>query len=389
MQNILFILNGISKNKGKVGISGGDVRLMEIAKNTDGLRVYFLTTPNGKELLELYGLKKYKKYIINTNNSFGLIANLKTSLYSLLFIPHALDDYNGIVYSSCEHLYDVLPALRLKILNKCRWYAVYHWVEDYPWIEKRGGTPFVRRYLYWLNRWFSGVLIKYFSDSILAVSEQTKNKLIRIKHINSKKIKAVYCGVNYEKINLIIHKYENEKGKKYDAIYMKRLDFGKGILDLLKIWKIVVDSKNNAVLGVIGEGSDTAVVKIKKFIHDNNLGKNIKLLGPLYDFEEKFRVINSSKLFILPSHEENWAIVIGEAMAARVPIIAYDLKEIKPIWKNNVIWVNKGNISEFSYKIIYYLFHPEKLKKIVNNAQDFVKFYDWKRIASIEFINKH
>jgi len=100
---------------------------------------------------------------------------------------------DDIIYSSCEHLYDVLPAMKMKIFKKAKWYAVYHWVEDYPWKDKRGNTPFLPRYLYWLNRAFSGFLIKLFASKILAVSEPTKEKLISMKKIKPERIKAVDC----------------------------------------------------------------------------------------------------------------------------------------------------------------------------------------------------
>ena len=189
---ILFILNGLVKNGDKVSVSGGDVRLAEIVRNLNGYKKYILTTPNGLEFLEKFGVSFEKKYVINASVDSGILSNLKISLFSFFKLPQDLHTFrDGIVYSACEHLYDVLPAIRIKFLNNCSWYAVYHWVEDYPWVEKRGNTPFLRRYLYWLNRYFSGLLIKLFADQVLAVSDQTKDKLIRQKKISEKKIKAV------------------------------------------------------------------------------------------------------------------------------------------------------------------------------------------------------
>ena len=205
MKKILFIINGLVKNGDKVGISGGDMRLAEIVKNTDVSLVNILTTPNGVEFLNKLSIKYKSLYIINYSIDSGIISNLTISFKSLFFLPVKLKKFKkGIVYSSCEHLYDVLPALRLKLLNKCKWYAVYHWVEDYPWKEKRGDTPFLRRYLYWLNRWFSGFLIKIFADKILAVSDQTKDKLLDIKKINEDR--GTTCLIVSHELN-IVNKY--------------------------------------------------------------------------------------------------------------------------------------------------------------------------------------
>ncbi len=386
MKKILFIINGLVKNGDKVGISGGDMRLAEIVKNTDVSLVNILTTPNGVEFLNKLSIKYKSLYIINYSIDSGIISNLTISFKSLFFLPVKLKKFKkGIVYSSCEHLYDVLPALRLKLLNKCKWYAVYHWVEDYPWKEKRGDTPFLRRYLYWLNRWFSGFLIKIFADKILAVSDQTKDKLLDIKKINEDKVKAVYCGVNLKEIDEVGKKYKKEKESIYDAVYMKRLNNGKGIWDLLYIWKIVCKKNKNLKLAIIGDGSPEIVKEIKDWIKENGLEHNINLLGVIYDFEEKFRVLNSSRLFILPTHEENWAIVIGEAMAIKLPVLCYNLKEITPIWEDNVEWVDFGNKKQFAEKIQEYLNDKNKRNNISSKAFNFVQRYDWAKIAKEEF----
>ncbi len=385
MKKILFIINGICKIDGKVGVSGGDIRMIQIAKLIKGYDINFLTTTSGGDFLNKFGMRNRKQYKIDADNNPGIISNLVVSLKSFFSLPKDLNSYKGLVYSSSEHIYDVLPAIRLKFFNKCEWYAVYHWVEDYPWIEKRGGTPFLKRYLYWLNRYISGFLIKLYANRILAVSDQTREKLINIKKINPSKIKSVYCGVEYNHIVSITNKYKNEKGKKYDAIYVKRLNNGKGVFDLLKIWNLVVKSKPNSTLAIIGDGPRDTVNKMKKYIKENNMTRNITFMGVIYDLEEKFRIINSAKVFILPSHEENWAIVIGESMATRVPVIAYNLKEIKPIWKDNVEWVKTGNISEFAEKILNYIDDERKRAKITQKAFSFIKQYDWKRIAEQEF----
>lgn len=38
-----------------------------------------------------------------------------------------------------------------------------------------------------------------------------------------------------------------------------------------------------------------------------------------------YSLLKSSKVFVFPSHEEGWGIAVCEAMAAGLPIVAYDL----------------------------------------------------------------
>ena len=385
MKKVLFIINWMTKSNGKVGISWGDIRLFEVMKNMDQVEKHILTTTNWLTAMEKLGISCDEKTIINYEVNPWAFSNLWVSLISFFKSYRKIKlEKDDIIYSSCEHLYDVLPAMKMKIFKKAKWYAVYHWVEDYPWKDKRGNTPFVPRYLYWLNRAFSGFLIKLFATKILAVSEPTKEKLISMKKIKPERIKAVDCWVNYEKIIEVRKKYESEKWAEFDAVFMKRLNYGKWVSDLLEIWKKVVAMKKDAKLWVIWEGSEDILEKINAFIKENNLENNIKLFGVVYDFEEKFRIINSSKLFILPSHEENWAIVIWEAMAIWAPVLVYDLPEITPIWKDNVEWVERFDTNQFSEKVLKYLWDENLRKQKMEKADAFIPSLDWKNIANNE-----
>lgn len=385
MEKVLFIINGMTKSNWKVGISGGDIRLFEIMKNMDQVEKHILTTTNWLSAMEKLGISCDKKTVINYEVNPWALSNLWISIVSFFKSYRKIKlEKEDIIYSSCEHLYDVLPAMKMKIFKKAKWYAVYHWVEDYPWKDKRGNTPFLPRYLYWLNRAFSGFLIKLFASKILAVSEPTKEKLISMKKIKPERIKAVDCWVNYEKIIEVRKKYESEKWTEFDAVFMKRLNYWKWVSDLLEIWKKVSKVKKDAKLWVIWEGSEDILEKINAFIKENKLENNIKLFGVVYDFEEKFRIINSSKLFILPSHEENWAIVIWEAMAIWAPVLVYDLPEITPIWKDNVEWVERFDTNQFSEKILKYLWDENLRKQKMEKADAFIPSLDWKNIANNE-----
>ncbi len=385
MKKVLFIINGMTKSNWKVGISGGDIRLFEIMKNMNQVEKHILTTTNWLSAMEKLEISCDKKTVINYEVNPWALSNLWISIVSFFKSYRKIKlEKEDIIYSSCEHLYDVLPAMKMKIFKKAQWYAVYHWVEDYPWKDKRGNTPFVPRYLYWLNRAFSGFLIKLFASKILAVSEPTKEKLISMKKIKPERIKAVDCWVNYEKIIEVRKKYESEKWTEFDAVFMKRLNYWKWVSDLLEIWKKVSKVKKDAKLWVIWEGSEDILEKINAFIKENNLENNIKLFGVVYDFEEKFRIINSSKLFILPSHEENWAIVIWEAMAIWAPVLVYDLPEITPIWKDNVEWVERFDTNQFSEKILKYLWDENLRKQKMEKADTFIPSLDWKNIANNE-----
>lgn len=379
---VLFIFNGVIKAEGNISISGGDMRLFEVIKRTVKERVHLLTNVNGDELVERFSVPYSKKYIIDYVVDSGVWTNLAISIMSLFWLSRGAARFKeGIVYSSCEHLYDVLPALRLKLFNRCEWHAVCHQVVDYPWKYTRGDTPTVRRYVYWCNVAFSGWLIKMFADRILAVSDQTTEKLIYIKKVSSEKITTVYGGVDINGINEVCEQYCNERDGVYDAVFIGRLNHNKGAFDLLKIWRRVCQVKHNACLIIVGDGSSEVIATMKAFIVQYNLQDNIILQGPVYNVEKKIRIVNSARLFIFPSHQENWGLVIGEAMASNTPVLAHALPEITPIWGDHVEWVDIGDTKSFTQKILLYLDDDKKRATLARSAFDFIQRYDWNEVV--------
>jgi glycosyltransferase involved in cell wall biosynthesis len=114
------------------------------------------------------------------------------------------------------------------------------------------------------------------------------------------------------------------------------------------------------------------------------LGANVKIIGVVYDFEEKIRLLLQSKLFLLPTYEENWAIVIGEALECGLPVICYDLPEIKPIWEKRVVWIRKGDVAAFAASVEKLLQKQDLEKGRVDRELGDVRQDDWHSLSSDE-----
>jgi len=378
MDKVLFIANGIWKEENRPGISGGDVRWIEIAKiwQKKGLEVHILTTQAGRELSILLGLKDAIFHEIQAPSSYGVRSYIKR-FFASLKLSDELKDFKGIIYSVSEHSYDVIPGKVIKSSNRNNIFAVVaHWVA--PLIRK--GTSPINSILFYLNQRIGYYFTKKYADRVLAVSKPTAEALVRI-GIPQDKIAVVECGVYYNDIRDIASRVEK---KEFDAIFMKRFDKTKGVLDVIEIWKYVVREIKDAKLILVGHGSKDTLEELNKLIKKYGLENNIKILGPIYDFNKKIEILAKSKLFLLPSYEENWAIVIGEALAAGVPVICYDLPEIKPIWEDKIIWVPRGDKREFAKRIIELLQDDKLRAKLSKEGIEFVKKYDWEEIAKKE-----
>lgn len=375
---ILFIGNGtIGENN---ALTGSDTRFLEVAKawKRKGHEIHLMASESGCRRCKQFGLDFIPHFFSvgkYTNRAGVVLLSLKTLLFPL---PKTLGGFKpDIVYSNNEMLFDIFPALKLKIKygKKIKWATVVHWLPPFPW--KRKQSTLLNSTLFFINERISFWLANYFADFLLAVSKGTEKSMRKV-GANMKKVSAVECGVNYAEITNIAEKV---KEKKYEAVFMKRLQSVKGIFDLIDIWEKVVESNPRALLLIIGEGEGEMA---KKMARVRNLEKNIEFAGPITDSEKKFTRLAQSKIFILPSYEENWAIVIGEAMAAGIPVLAYDLDDLVEVWGDNFVRIPLGDKTCFAQKILEILNSSEELNRFSEKSLEYVKKYDWRSVTEKE-----
>jgi len=374
-------MNGIGSVNGFSGISGGEVRSIEIAKRwkKEGLTVHVLAPKAGIALCKKLGLKAiFHEFIVP--NDYSVRAYF-IRFFKSRSLPKSLLNFDGIVYSTSEHAYDVFPALKVKEKGKnVTWAAVVHWVAP----MRRKGTSFLNSILFFINQRIGFNEIRKKADVVLAVSKNTE---MQVKKVGlTKNVFSVVAGVDFKGIRKIVAAAGTSLVNKYDGIFMKRFSGTKGVFDIIDIWYEVVKKKENAKLGLIGLGSRASMAKLGKMIEKYGLEDNVDFLGPIYNVERKFAILSASSVFVLPSYEENWAIVIGEAMAAGVPVVCYDLPDIRPIWGDNVEWVPKGNKKEFAAKVVDLLNHSQRRNELSRGGISFIKRYDWQAIAEEEMI---
>jgi len=231
-----------------------------------------------------------------------------------------------------------------------------------------------------------GLILAYLlADSLFPVSAATYNDMYKSR-FRGRKIKTVKCGVNLSEIESLIDKGQE---KIYDAVFLKRIQAVKGIFDLIDIWEIVVKKLPQEKLIIIGNGIDE--VEAKKLVTEKKLDENIKFLGAIYDLKEKYNYLAQSKLFLLPSYEENWAIVVGEALACGTPVMVYRLKELEEVWKDSITYINISNKEAFAEKIVDFLTNNSEYEERSRQGIEYVKQYDWAQIAfeEMDFILKN
>ncbi len=108
--------------------------------------------------------------------------------------------------------------------------------------------------------------------------------------------------------------------KQFDVAWTGRVHPQKGIDDLLSTFAWLKQQLPDFKAVVIGNSKKW----LEPVIQQRGLSENVTFSGMVSE-DEKFRLLKSSRLFLMPSRYESWGIVVGEAIVSAVPVLAYKL----------------------------------------------------------------
>jgi len=110
------------------------------------------------------------------------------------------------------------------------------------------------------------------------------------------------------------------------------------------------------------------------------LAENIKLTG-FVDEEEKYKFLNQSKVFVFPSYEEGWGMAVAEALASRLPVVAYDLPSYREVFPEAFLTVKVGDTEAMAQAILNLLQNESDRRSWREKGYNVVQRYDLDKIA--------
>lgn len=217
---------------------------------------------------------------------------------------------DGNIFIAGSHFIpDVWPVLGQgqKAPGTTRVVYIHHIVQEMP-RPKNLQTLFAN-----LQEKFCFSLIRYHFDKIITVNQEVVDSL-RARGFEQ----PILVSSNF--VNVHDTKPVPYAKKDIDILFCGRLVNQKGLDDFLYICEQLQPQIPDFSAVMIGEGPEAD--RLKKEIRERKL--NIKLTGFLEE-KQKFDLLARSKLFVFPSVEEGWGIVIAESMSVGTPVLAYDL----------------------------------------------------------------
>lgn len=152
-------------------------------------------------------------------------------------------------------------------------------------------------------------------------------------------------------------------------LYLSNYIESKGILILIEALGILKKQHHSFNVRLVGAPGDVDLVMLNKLILDNNLSSSVNVTGPLYD-ENKFTELRKADMFVFPTYNDAFPLVLLEAMQFRLPVISTFEGGIPDMVRNNVngILVEKKNAVMLAEKIAGLLDNPTLRKSMGNSG---------------------
>ncbi|MBU2257946.1 MAG: glycosyltransferase family 4 protein [Candidatus Omnitrophica bacterium] len=204
-------------------------------------------------------------------------------------------------------------------------------------------TPHGHNFYGYFNRLYSKLIIfiekflTFFTTRIIALTELERSDYIKFKVAAKDKINLIYLGLELEPFlqqNFNRPQIKNSLGVtagELTAAMIGRLETVKGPGFFVEAAKLVIKDFTQAKFFLVGEGSLRA--KLEKRVEESGLKDSIIFTGWRNNVPEIISVLD---VLVLPSLNEAVGIVLIEAQASGIPVVAADVGGTAEVVKDGI-----------------------------------------------------
>lgn len=224
------------------------------------------------------------------------------------------------------------------------------------------------------------------AKKVIAVSNYTKDNLVKYFKLPLEKIKVIHNGFNQ---NFKITTDENllQKTKlKYNITKPFILYIGvwrdhKNLPGLIKAFNILRSDYKLDYQLVLGGKPDSRYPEIKKVIDDSQFKSDIIMPG-FVSQKELPLLYNAARLFVLPSFCEGFGLVALESLTCGTPVIASNTTSLPEILEDAALYFDPKNPAEIAKVGNQVLTDSDLYNDLKNRGFKQIGRYSWNKCAS-------
>lgn len=177
-----------------------------------------------------------------------------------------------------------------------------------PWIMKRH---------YWTRKVPALVLYQRrtikLADLLHATAESEKGNLMALGW--NRRIHIIGNCVNVDDIRM-----KSSWERRRRILFLSRVHVKKGINFLIEAVAQLKEEMEGYVVKIAGPGEEAYINELKGLAERLGVGDRVEFVGSVFG-DAKFDLYRNADLFVLPTHSENFGIVVTEALACGTPVI--------------------------------------------------------------------
>ncbi len=151
------------------------------------------------------------------------------------------------------------------------------------------------------------------ADCLHATAISEKENLLKLGY--NDRIEIIPNGIEVDKIAL---KKDWERKKR--ILFLSRIHVKKGIEFLMEAVALLKDQLEGYVIEIAGEGEKEYIAQLKQKAKELQIESLVQFCGGVYG-DSKWELFRHADVFVLPTHSENFGIVVAEALACGTLVI--------------------------------------------------------------------
>jgi len=221
------------------------------------------------------------------------------------------------------------------------------------------------------------------ANRIIAISQSTKNDLIKTYGVEEEKVVVAYPGyLRSEKPDKDL-KPKKIKIKGRYLLFLGTLKPSKNIEGLIEAFKLLTaDDQFSDISLVIAGKKGWLYRSIFEKVKQSGLERRVVFTGFVSDKEAE-ALMKGAKVFIIPSFWEGFGIPALEAMNWKVPVVCSDRGALPEVVGRAALIVNPEKPAEIARAIEKGLTDEGLRKRLIKEGQKRIRLFSWQKCSKI------
>ncbi len=216
------------------------------------------------------------------------------------------------------------------------------------------------------------------ADLIIAISEQTKQDIIKFLKVPKEKITVIYQGCHQSFKENKSDEFLNSVKIKFSLPEKFILNVGT-IEERKNLLNVVKALKGTAIpLVVVGKKNKKYFKKVEKLVRLS--GVEVFFLENV-SMEELAGIYKLAEIFVYPSFFEGFGIPVIEALFSGTPVITSNVSSLPEAGGKDSVYVNPENFEDIKSKILFLWNNDSEKKRRAEKGLEFVQKFNDEKIS--------